>query len=124
MALVGCPFCRELFAEGEAQACPVCGVPLAPVAKLPLSYEARVAMAAELSQVPPEDRQVPWTYLLAEALPAWLLVAIPIAGTVGGILSGSDSRALAICNANRVLRRHNRHRQRGVVFPRQPRLPQ
>jgi hypothetical protein len=62
MPLVGCPFCRELFTEGEAQTCPVCGMPLAPVGKLPMSYEARVALAAELAEVPPEDRTVPWTY--------------------------------------------------------------
>jgi len=62
MALVGCPFCRELFTEGEAQTCPVCGVALSPVGKLPLSYEARVAMAAELAEIAPEDRTVPWTY--------------------------------------------------------------
>ena len=62
MALVGCPFCRELFTEGEAEACPVCGMPLSPVGKLPMSYEARVALAAELAEVPPEDRTVPWTY--------------------------------------------------------------
>ena len=40
----------------------MCGVPLSPVGKLPLSYEARVAMAAELAEVAPEDRLVPWTY--------------------------------------------------------------
>ncbi len=62
MALVGCPFCRELFTEGESQSCPVCGVPLAPVGKLPLSYEAKVALAQELAEVPPEDRTVPFTY--------------------------------------------------------------
>src|SRR5260221_5614995 len=56
MSLIGCPFCRELFTEGEADACPVCGVPLRPVEKLPLSYEARVALATELAAVPPEDR--------------------------------------------------------------------
>jgi len=62
MSLVGCPFCRELFTEGETETCPVCGVPLSPIAKLPLSYEARVAMAAELAAIAPEDRPVPWTY--------------------------------------------------------------
>ena len=62
MSLVGCPFCRELFKEGEAEACPTCGVPLAPVHKLPPSYEARVALAAELAATAPEDRLVPWWY--------------------------------------------------------------
>lgn len=62
MALVGCPFCEELFPEGEASTCPVCGVPLRPVEKLPPSYETRVAQAAELAQVAPEDRLVPIFY--------------------------------------------------------------
>lgn len=75
MSLVGCPFCRELFTEGETEACPVCGVPLSPIAKLPMSYEARVALAAELAEVPPEDRTVPWTYY-RRGRGALLLVAI------------------------------------------------
>jgi hypothetical protein len=62
MSLVGCPFCRELFPEGEAKACPVCGVPLQAIEKLPPSYEARVAQAAELAATAPEDRTVPWLY--------------------------------------------------------------
>jgi hypothetical protein len=62
MALIGCPFCQELFPEGEATACPVCGVPLRPAEKLPPSYEARVALAAELAAIAPEDRLVPWWY--------------------------------------------------------------
>ena len=35
MALVACPFCRELFEEGEATACPLCGVALTAFEKLP-----------------------------------------------------------------------------------------
>jgi hypothetical protein len=62
MALIGCPFCQELFPEGEATNCPVCGVPLKPVEKLPPSYEARLAQAAELAKVAPEDRVVPFWY--------------------------------------------------------------
>jgi hypothetical protein len=62
MALIGCPFCRELFTEGEADHCPVCGVSLRAIEKLPPSYEARVALAAELAAVLPEDRVVPWSY--------------------------------------------------------------
>src|SRR5262245_37675710 len=77
MPLVGCPFCRELFTEGEAQTCPVCGMPLAPVGKLPMSYEARVALAAELAEIAPEDRTVPWTYWRRQR---GALIAIAIAG--------------------------------------------
>jgi hypothetical protein len=62
MPLIGCPFCEELFPEGEATACPVCGVPLRPVDKLPPTYETRLAQAAELAAVAPEDRVVPWWY--------------------------------------------------------------
>jgi hypothetical protein len=51
-----------MFAEGESSACPVCGVPLRPVEKLPPSYEARVAQAIELSRVAPEDRLLPIWY--------------------------------------------------------------
>jgi len=62
MALVGCPFCRELFPEEESEHCPVCGMALRPVEKLPPSYEARVAMAAELAQIAPEDRTLSLFY--------------------------------------------------------------
>jgi hypothetical protein len=37
-------------------------MPLKPIEKLPLSYEARVAQALELAAVAPEDRVVPWLY--------------------------------------------------------------
>lgn len=62
MALLGCPFCNELFSNEEESSCPVCGVPLRPIDKLPPSYEARVALAEELAATPPEDRLVPWWY--------------------------------------------------------------
>jgi hypothetical protein len=62
MALVGCPFCHEMFPEEETTACPLCGVPLRPVEKLPASYEARVAAAAELAAIAPEDRTLPLLY--------------------------------------------------------------
>ena len=75
MALIGCPFCQELFPEGEATTCPVCGVPLRPAEKLPRSYEARVALAAELAAVPPEDRIVPFWYF-GRSRGALVLVAL------------------------------------------------
>lgn len=62
MSLIGCPFCGELFPRGEGPVCPVCGVSLRPVDKLPLSYEARLAIAEELAATPPGDRRVPWWY--------------------------------------------------------------
>jgi hypothetical protein len=75
MPLIGCPFCEELFPEGEATACPVCGVPLRPVDKLPATYETRLAQAAELAAVPPEDRVVPWWYF-RRSRGALVLVAV------------------------------------------------
>jgi hypothetical protein len=40
VALVACPFCREMFQDGEHAACPVCGVKLTSFEKLPPSAEA------------------------------------------------------------------------------------
>jgi hypothetical protein len=40
MGLVACPFCRELFEKGEVPACPVCGLKLAAMEKLPISHDA------------------------------------------------------------------------------------
>ena len=63
MALVGCPFCRDLFSDDEGPLCPVCGVRLEPVEKLPLSYEEQAERAAALAATPPEHRTLPWSYL-------------------------------------------------------------
>src|SRR5437868_9052776 len=38
--LVACPFCREMFAPGERSQCPVCGVALVPIDRLPPSADA------------------------------------------------------------------------------------
>lgn len=75
MSLVGCPFCRELFSDGEAQACPTCGVPLEAIHKLPPSYEARAAMAADVAATAPEDRLVSWWYF-RRGRGALILVAV------------------------------------------------
>src|SRR6185437_5110913 len=40
VALLACPFCREMFREAEREACPVCGVPLVAFEKLPPSDDA------------------------------------------------------------------------------------
>ena len=40
VALLACPFCREMFEEGEAKACPLCGMALTPFDKLPPSLDA------------------------------------------------------------------------------------
>jgi hypothetical protein len=39
--LLACPFCRELFDPRERGACPVCGVPLVPLDRLPPSIDAQ-----------------------------------------------------------------------------------
>jgi magnesium-transporting ATPase (P-type) len=55
--LLACPFCREMFEAGEADACPSCGLALESVAKLPPSYEAE--LETELPEAP-EWRTLPW----------------------------------------------------------------
>ncbi len=57
VGLVACPFCREMFEEGEASTCPVCGMKLAQLHKLPPSIdamhdEAGVPTAPELELLP------------------------------------------------------------------------
>lgn len=61
MSLLACPFCRELFARGERQTCPDCGVGLLPMHALPLSEEAR-ALDPE-PPVHPMDEALPATFL-------------------------------------------------------------
>jgi hypothetical protein len=57
VGLLACPFCREMFEEGEAKACPVCGMALTQFEKLPPSLdalhdEAGVPTAPELERLP------------------------------------------------------------------------
>ncbi len=61
VALLACPFCREMFEDGEATACPLCGMALKPFDKLPPSHDAH----AEDGGVPalPETELLPWTFL-------------------------------------------------------------
>jgi hypothetical protein len=40
MALLACPFCREMFEQRERKVCPVCGVALVAFEKLPRSGQA------------------------------------------------------------------------------------
>lgn len=40
VGLLACPFCREMFEEGEARTCPVCGMELTAFEKLPPSHDA------------------------------------------------------------------------------------
>jgi hypothetical protein len=54
VSLLACPFCREMFPRKEQGPCPVCGVPLVALEKLPPSHEA-------LSEdgIPPEPEWEP-----------------------------------------------------------------
>ena len=60
--LMACPFCRELFPEGETQSCPECGVSLQSMSKLPPSQEALAEEVEEGQITPPEHRELPWNY--------------------------------------------------------------
>jgi hypothetical protein len=61
VGLLACPFCRELFEEGEAKACPVCGMNLAQLHKLPPSIDALHDEAGVPTA--PEAELLPLTYL-------------------------------------------------------------
>ena len=76
MALIACPFCRELFELGEARHCPVCGLELRSIAKLPLSHDAE----AEHAATAPEAERLPWTYAKRGR------GALPLIAALGGAL--------------------------------------
>lgn len=60
LALLACPFCRQLFRSDEqVERCAECDVALVPLEKLPPSAEET---EAELEELAPEDRPLPWTY--------------------------------------------------------------
>lgn len=61
VGLIACPFCREMFEEGEAKKCPVCEMPLAELHKLPPSQEAMLDEAGVPTA--PEIERMPLTYL-------------------------------------------------------------
>jgi hypothetical protein len=58
--LLACPFCRELFDASEAEQCPECDIPLAPLDRLPPSLDVIEEQAAEWERNPPEDQPRPW----------------------------------------------------------------
>jgi hypothetical protein len=61
--LLACPFCRQLFPEGEAPQCPDCAVALVAMDKLPPSHDVLADELEEGEVVPPEHRLLPWRYL-------------------------------------------------------------
>jgi hypothetical protein len=60
--LLACPFCRQLFPDGEARTCPECGVGLEKLEKLPPSHDALAEDALDSRPPAPEDRVLPLTY--------------------------------------------------------------
>ena len=61
--LVACPFCREMFEEGEVKTCPLCGVALTKFDKLPPSHDARELDDEDAIPNEPEFEPFPRTYL-------------------------------------------------------------
>jgi hypothetical protein len=96
VALVACPFCREMFDEAEATQCPVCGVALAKLEKLPLSHDA---VTEDGVPVEPENERVPLLYwqrnrgaLVALSLLGLLLFFLPwVTRSVVGITDTPDT---------------------------------
>lgn len=61
MSLLACPFCREMFPRKEQQGpCPVCGVPLVALEKLPPSHDA---LSEDGIPPEPEWEPLPVTFL-------------------------------------------------------------
>jgi hypothetical protein len=60
VALLACPFCREMFPQDERKTCPVCGVSLVAQGKLPLSDDA---LSEDGLPRQPEWDLLPFTYL-------------------------------------------------------------
>jgi hypothetical protein len=59
MSLVACPFCREMFEASERPDCPMCGVALTALEKLPPSLDALAEEGG--APVAPEAEVLPWT---------------------------------------------------------------
>jgi hypothetical protein len=83
MALLACPFCRELFQDGERERCPVCGVALVAFEKLPPSHD----VLHEDLPVEPEHEPLPARYL---GRGRGLLAALGLAGLVAFFLPWID----------------------------------
>jgi hypothetical protein len=58
VAIVACPFCREMFERTEAKHCPVCGIALQALEKLPPA--PTLAHELEDDGIPPAPEHVPF----------------------------------------------------------------
>jgi hypothetical protein len=74
VALLACPFCREMFERNERRACPVCGVELVAFEKLPASDEV---LNEDGLPREPEYEPLPAAYL---GRGRGVLVALALAG--------------------------------------------
>jgi hypothetical protein len=75
VSLVACPFCREMFEEGELSSCPVCGVALTAFEKLPPSIEA----TEDGVPLAPEHEPFPFSYLGRGRGPLAILAVVGVA---------------------------------------------
>jgi hypothetical protein len=58
VAIVACPFCREMFNRDEASSCPVCGIMLIALEKLPINKS--LLHELEDDGIPPSPEHVPF----------------------------------------------------------------
>lgn len=101
MALLACPFCREMFSETETKSCPHCGLALRKFNELPLSMDGQAVAPAS-----PEIEVLPLTYfgrnrglltltallgLIVFFLP-WIAVTIPEPGMKSGFFLAAHTR--------------------------------
>jgi hypothetical protein len=63
VAIIACPFCREMFQKGEAKSCPVCGITLERVEKLPPSQELLNELGEDGVPPAPEHVTLPFSYV-------------------------------------------------------------
>ena len=132
--LLACPFCRQLFPSGEASTCPECGIPLAPLAKLPPSHDALAEDPPE--PIPPHMVTLPWTFLgrgrgliaalgvlgLAAFFGPWAIETAPNLHTYSGVELGLRTRWLTsagiafLVMVPLVLSRRSVHAMRGARF--------
>jgi hypothetical protein len=77
--IVACPFCREMFEPGEADTCPICGIDLRPLEKLPRADT--LLHEFEDDGVPPAPEQLPFAFTYA-GRGRGALIAIGVVGLI------------------------------------------
>ncbi|HEY1958121.1 MAG TPA: hypothetical protein VGH28_21020 [Polyangiaceae bacterium] len=76
MGLVACPFCREMFEQGEQTECPVCGMKLVAFEKLPPRRETHDELGLPID---PAHELLPWTYAGRMRAPIVALALVGVA---------------------------------------------